>query len=233
MKADSLRSLQSDIAKACRQAGREKSEVTLIAVSKTKPWEDVTEFLKLGVTEFGENYVQEAVEKVDAVAKWSAENSLQANWHFIGNLQSNKAKFIPGRFTLFHALDSLSLARKLDKASAENNIVMPCLIEVNVDEEESKGGIESEALPALLESLAAFSNLKIKGFMCLPTNSKPSRAPFAKLRSLLEAANKSGAYPHKLSELSMGMSGDLEEAILEGATYIRVGTRLFGERIKK
>ncbi|MGZ6290483.1 MAG: YggS family pyridoxal phosphate-dependent enzyme, partial [Bdellovibrionota bacterium] len=152
---------------------------------------------------------------------------------FIGNLQSNKAKFIPGRFAMFHALDSLSLARKLDKASAELKTVLPCLVEVNVDEEESKGGIAADALPAFLESLATFSNLKINGLMCLPAATKASRAPFAKLRGLLEAANKSGAYPHKLSELSMGMSSDLEEAILEGATYIRVGTRLFGERTKK
>jgi pyridoxal phosphate enzyme (YggS family) len=230
MKADNLRNLQADIAKACRQAGREKSEVKLIAVSKTKPWEDVTEFLKLGLTEFGENYVQEAIEKVEAVAKWSAANSLNANWHFIGNLQSNKAKFIPGRFAMFHALDSLSLARKLDKASAELKTVLPCLVQLNVDDEESKGGITADSLPAFLESLAGFTNLKIRGLMCLPAATKASRAPFAKLRGLLETANKSSAYPQKLTELSMGMSGDLEEAILEGATYIRVGTRLFGER---
>lgn len=232
MKKDLLAAVHHEIQSACKQSGRKMDDVTLIAVSKNKPWQDVADFLHLGQLDFGENYVQEAIAKVEEVSAWSAKHGPEAKWHFIGSLQSNKAKFLPKRFDLFHALDSLSLAQKLNRACADRATVMNCLVEVNVDDEQSKGGVQPAELNPLLEELANFSSLKVLGLMCIPAVSK-SRAPFARLRELLEAANKSGAYSSPLKELSMGMSADFQEAILEGATFVRVGTRLFGERERK
>ncbi|MGE3261115.1 MAG: YggS family pyridoxal phosphate-dependent enzyme [Bacteriovoracia bacterium] len=231
MKRELLENVKSDIRDACQRAGRKPEEVTLIAVSKTKPWEDVAEFLTLGQKDFGENYVQEALEKIAAI-KSDTKISTVPNWHFIGNLQSNKAKFLPGNFGLFHALDSVSLAQKLSKAAAERKVVMNCLVEVNVDNEASKAGISSGHLPAFLKDILELQNIRILGLMCLPSAANASRAPFAKLRDLLEKTNASNIYPHPLRELSMGMSGDFKEAIMEGATFVRVGTRLFGERTR-
>lgn len=231
MKRELLEKVKSDIRDACQRAGRKPEEVTLIAVSKTKPWEDVAEFLTLGQKDFGENYVQEALEKIAAI-KSDTKISTVPNWHFIGNLQSNKAKFLPGNFGLFHALDSVSLAQKLSKVAAEKKVVMSCLVEVNVDDEASKAGISSDYLPAFLKEIFELPNIRILGLMCLPSATNTGRAPFAKLRDLLEKTNASSIYPYPLRELSMGMSGDFKEAIMEGATFVRVGTRLFGERTR-
>lgn len=226
MKGALLQKLRAEIHAACTEAGRKPSEVTLIAVSKTKPWQDVSEFLALGQKDFGENYVQEALAKIEAVGAGP-------RWHFIGSLQSNKAKFIPRAFHLFHALDSFSLAQKINRAAEEKCVVQDCLVEVNVDDEASKGGFASATLVKELEQFSSLSHLRVRGLMCIPAAEKPSRAPFARLRELQETLNRAGAYPHPLTELSMGMSNDFREAILEGATFVRVGTRLFGERAKK
>lgn len=237
MKKESLHAVRAEMAEACKLAGRATDSVKLIAVSKTKPWEDVAELIGLGQRDFGENYVQEAVAKAEALDQWAVAGAGRSApvWHFIGSLQSNKAKFIPGRFSLFHALDSLSLAEKLDKASASRGVKLPCLVEVNVDQEASKAGVGSDQLFGFLEKLSGFPNLEVTGLMCIPASmgANPDRRPFALLRELQEKANKAGAYSRPLRELSMGMSGDFREAILEGATYVRVGTRLFGERSKK
>lgn len=226
MKAELLENLKEEIHAACAEAGRKPADVTLVAVSKTKPWQDVTEFLALGQKDFGENYVQEALAKIEAVGAGP-------RWHFVGNLQSNKAKFIPGAFHLFHALDSFSLAQKLNRAAEEKGVVQECLVEVNVDDESTKGGLTGSQLETELTRMAGLAHLRVRGLMCIPAAEKPSRAPFAHLRELLERVNRAGAYPQMLTELSMGMSNDFREAILEGATFVRVGTRLFGERAKK
>lgn len=224
-----LEEIRTKISAACKSSGRNVSDVTLIAVSKTKPVSDIEEFAKLGVKVFGENYVQEALEKQKVIA---AAGIAQLQWHLIGTLQSKKAKVVPNHFSLFHALDSLSLAQKIDKAAAGVNIVQRCLLEVNIDQETSKGGLAENALAHLLEELSLLKNLSVEGLMCIPNphSGNDSRIPFQALRLLQERLNATSAYREELTDLSMGMSSDFEAAILEGATYVRVGTALFGER---
>lgn len=218
-----LEKIKTQIREACLAAGRKESEVKLIAVSKTKGAESVRAFAELGVKDFGENYVQEALPKVETL------NALGLSWHFIGSLQSNKAKFIPGKFALLHTVDSISLAEKVDKAASKMGLVQDCLLEVNISGEGSKSGLELGGLLPLLERCGQLSSLNVRGLMCIP-RSGLGRAPFAHLRELLQEANRASVYPRKLTELSMGMSGDFKEAILEGSTMVRIGTALFGER---
>lgn len=218
-----LEDVRARIADACRAAGRPASDVTLVAVSKTKPWEDVAVFRNLGVVDFGENYVQEALGKI------ARPELAGARWHLIGTLQSNKAKFLPRNFCLFHALDSYSLALKLDRAAANAGLVQDCLLEVNVDLENTKGGVSEALAPTVLAQLAPLANVRVRGLMAIPAPGS-GRAPFARLRELRDRLNAAGAYREKLSELSMGMSADFEAAILEGSTFVRVGTTLFGAR---
>jgi pyridoxal phosphate enzyme (YggS family) len=217
-----LEKVHLEIEEACRASGRRAEEVKLIAVSKTKAAEDIRSLAELGVRDFGENYVQEALPKLEALQKLSLQ------WHFIGSLQSNKAKFIPSRFDWLHTLHSFSLAEKLHKAIGPGT-PLNCLIEVNIDQEGSKAGLPPEALPDFLESVAALPSLQVRGLMCIPSTENP-QAAFARLRELKEQANRAGAYPQTLTELSMGMSGDFGLAIREGATMVRVGTALFGKR---
>lgn len=230
-KQERLEELREKIRAACLASGRNESDVTLIAVSKTKPWEDVRDFVSLGVRTFGENYVQEAIEKQRAAAQDGVEG---IEWHMIGTLQSNKAKLIPGNFHIFHALDSLSLAQKLDKAAAAAGMKQRCLLEVNVDQEDSKGGLAESAVARLLEQLSQLKHIHITGLMCIPATgvSRDPRAPFAALRLMRDKLNNSSAYSSNLADLSMGMSNDFEAAIREGATFVRVGTVLFGGRTR-
>lgn len=227
-KKERLLAVQEKIRDACQRAGRDPGGVTLIAVSKTKPFSDIADFAALGLRDFGENYVQEAQEKIAA----ANAAGLDLRWHMIGTLQSNKAKFVAGKFCLFHALDSLSLAQKLDKAALAAGVVQECLLEVNVDLETTKGGIAESHLPELLAKLNGLANVQIRGLMCIPAPGG-GRAPFHRLRELRDRLNQAGTYRAPLTELSMGMSADFEDAILEGATLVRVGTTLFGERAKK
>lgn len=227
-KAERLESIRNTIRVSCQKSGRKESDITLVAVSKTKPFSDVQDFAQLGVKVFGENYVQEALAKVDE----SKKANLKIDWHFIGTLQSNKAKFLPGNFSLFHGLDSESLATKLNQVCEKANQKMRCLVEVNIDEESSKGGIYANQIPDFLGKISKLQSIEILGFMCIPEAST-GRKSFAKMRELLVKANQASLYPKKLTELSMGMSHDFAEAIEEGATLVRVGTLLFGERTKK
>lgn len=228
-KSDRLDAIRGKISSACRSAGRKESEITLVAASKTKPWEDLAAFAQLGVKNFGENYIQEAQSKQRAAAQ---AGFTDLRWHLIGTLQSNKVKFVPGHFSLFHALDSLSLATRLNTQAAKAELVQDCLLEVNVNLESTKGGVAETHLSELLSRLSPLDNIRILGLMCIPAPSsgRESRAPFAKLRELREKLNEAGAYREKLTLLSMGMSADFEAAILEGSTHVRVGTTLFGER---
>jgi pyridoxal phosphate enzyme (YggS family) len=224
-----LAAVRGRIDAACRSAGRDPAGVTLIAVSKTKPWPDVAAFAELGVRDFGENYVQEALAKQEA-ARAAGHASLR--WHLIGTLQSNKAKFLPGNFCLFHDLDSVSLGEKLNRAAAAAGLVQDCLLEVNVDLETTKGGVGETLVPQVLAQLAPLANLRLTGLMCIPAPvpGRDPRAPFARLRELRDRLNAANAYREPLRELSMGMSADFEAAVLEGATLVRVGTTLFGAR---
>lgn len=235
-KQERLHIIQEQIRAAALRAGRDPADVKLLAVSKTKSWEEVRDFALLGQVDFGENYVQEALAKTEALEAWASSQRPKPllRWHFIGNLQSNKAKFIPGNFSLFHALDSVSLAQKIAKSAEARGLVQPSLVEVNVDGEKSKGGISPLELRAFLEQCQGLSSLEIRGLMCIPAP-RPignRREPFALLRELMQKVNASGCYRALLSELSMGMSNDFEDAVLEGSTMVRIGTSLFGERKK-
>lgn len=227
-----LLKIQAGIREAALASGRAEASVQLVAVSKTKSWEDIKDFLLLGVSTFGENYIQEALPKIKSVGDWCSANQRPSpTWHFIGHLQSNKSKQIPRVFSLFHALDSFSLAEKLNRAAAAQGVVQDCLLEVNVDAEVTKNGLAADGLSRLLQQLNGLESLRVTGLMCIPApGAGGSRPAFARLRELRDEMNKKGAYHLPLAELSMGMSGDFKEAILEGATIVRVGTSLFGER---
>jgi pyridoxal phosphate enzyme (YggS family) len=194
--------------------------VTLLGVSKTFPGESILAFHRQGLLDFGENYIQEARDKIP-----SLPDSIR--WHFIGHLQSNKAKYAAKLFSVLHTLDSLELARELDKRLASDDRYMDVFIQVNVSGEESKSGLSPESLPAFLDSLAAYPRLKPQGLMTMPPydpDPEVSRPYFRRLYELREKVAPA------LKGLSMGMSGDFEVAIAEGATVVRIGTALFGVR---
>jgi pyridoxal phosphate enzyme (YggS family) len=198
------------IALACARAGRDPASVTLVAVSKTQPVERLREAFEAGQRVFGENYAQELRAKADALPG--------AEWHFIGALQTNKARIVVGRAALIHTCDRLSLARELAKRAASQRV----LLEVNIGREPQKSGALPEDVPALLDAVRALPTLRCEGLMCIPPAAGDPRPHF---RALRELAGKLG-----LRELSMGMSADYETAIEEGATIVRVGTAIFGAR---
>ena len=213
------------IARACAQVGRDPAGVTLVAVSKFHPPEAVAALRACGQRIFGESYVQEALPKMVALAHADIQ------WHFIGRLQKNKARFAVGRFALIHTVDSVELAQTLQKRALAAGIVQPVLLQVNVDDEPQKAGVSETGAPELAEAVGGMANLDLRGLMVLPRaldDPQAARPAFAALRILRDAlAERLGrAWP----VLSMGMSGDLEPAIEEGATHVRVGTDLFGPR---
>ncbi len=213
------------IERACRGSGRDPSGVTLVAVSKFQPAQAVSAMYACGQRLFGENYVQEALAKMEVL------KSPDIRWHFIGRLQKNKAKFVVGRFALVHTVDSLDLAQTLQKRAVAAGVVQPVLIQVNLDDEPQKAGIAEADAPALAEAVAGLDRLSLEGLMVLPRaldDPEASRPAFARLRTLRDSLADRLARP--LPILSMGMSGDLEAAVEEGATHVRVGTDLFGPR---
>lgn len=213
------------IERACRGSGRDPSGVTLVAVSKFQPAQAVSAMYACGQRLFGENYVQEALAKMEALAE------PDIRWHFIGRLQKNKAKFVVGRFALVHTVDSLDLAQTLQKRAVAAGVVQPVLIQVNLDDEPQKAGIAEADAPALAEAVAGLDRLSLEGLMVLPRaldDPEASRPAFARLRTLRDSLADRLERP--LPILSMGMSGDLEAAVEEGATHVRVGTDLFGQR---
>jgi len=212
------------IARAAEAAGRNAAEVRLLAVSKTWPADSVREAAAAGQRAFGENYVQEGAEKVDALA------ALGLEWHFIGPLQSNKTRLVANRFAWVHSIDRLKIAERL---SAQRDAHLPPLelcIQVNVSGEESKSGVAPAELPALAHAVAGLPRLRLRGLMAIPEPTSDvalQRARFAALRELRDRLNAGGL---TLDTLSMGMSDDLEAAIAEGSTMVRVGTAIFGSR---
>jgi PLP dependent protein len=197
--------------------------VRIVAVTKTHGPEAVRAAVAAGLTDIGENRVQEAMEKQDALA------GVRADWHLIGTLQRNKARHAVGRFALIHSVDRLDLAAELDRRAAEGSR-QSVLVQVNCSDEPQKGGVEPGGVPALLEALGRFARLEVQGLMtmsALTDDVAEQRRAFRRLRELREAGERSG---HRLPELSMGMSGDFAVAVEEGATMIRIGTLLFGER---
>ncbi|MHC1742145.1 MAG: YggS family pyridoxal phosphate-dependent enzyme [Syntrophobacteraceae bacterium] len=212
---------------ACRRCGRDPSSVTLVGVTKTVPVEMIREGVLAGISTIGENYVQEMCGKVEPLS------DLDISWHFIGHLQSNKARQIVHRCQLIHTLDRESLARELDKQAQKIGRPVPVLIQVNVGDEDSKSGVSVEELPALYRATESMSGLQVRGLMSLPPyleDAEEVRPYFRKLRHLIARLRDGSRSPERLTELSMGMSHDFEVAIEEGATFVRVGTALFGAR---
>ncbi|PKO84487.1 MAG: YggS family pyridoxal phosphate-dependent enzyme [Betaproteobacteria bacterium HGW-Betaproteobacteria-11] len=214
-----LQAVHARIAAACRAAGRSPASVRLLAVSKTWPAECVREACASGQTAFGENYVQEALPKILALP------GLPLEWHFIGPLQGNKTRVVAERFTWVHSLDRLKIAQRLAAQRPPGLPPLEVCIEVNVSGEASKSGCRPAELPPLAHAVAALPGLRLRGLMTIPAPGDD--AAFARLRGLLERLK---AQDLPLDTLSMGMSDDLEAAIMEGATLVRVGTAVFGRR---
>jgi PLP dependent protein len=220
--------VQARIAGAARRCGRDPEEVTLIAISKTHPASLIKELVKLGATDLGENRVQEAEGKIPEVGRTSAR------WHLVGHLQANKARRALSLFDVLHSLDSIDLARRLDRLCAEvGRDSLPLLIQVDLGHEETKSGIDEQELPQLTESLQQLDRLELIGLMTLPPffdDPEQARPYFRRLRELRDQLASNGVFGDRKGELSMGMTHDFEVAIEEGATMVRVGTAIFGER---
>jgi len=226
--AANLARVRERIDVAASRAARSPGEVRLIAVSKNHPSEAILAAVAAGQRRFGENTVQEALPKITALADRSLE------WHFIGHLQSNKARHVPGHFRLLHSLDSLKLAQRLSRFAVEQRVTLDALIEVNVTRDPAKHGVAPEAVAPLVESILRQSlpALKLRGLMAIgpyPADELTLRASFAMVRRLREDCVSRYALSG-FNELSMGMSNDYPQAIAEGSTLVRIGTAIFGER---
>jgi hypothetical protein len=223
---ENLQATKVRIARAAAAAGRDPAAVTLLAVSKTHPAALVEQAHAAGQRAFGENYVQEAIQKMDALAGRPLE------WHLIGPLQSNKTRIAAARFDWVHTIESERIARRLAEQRPASLAPLQVLIQVNVSGEASKSGVPPETAPALAHAVAALPGLRLRGLMAIPeptADRAQQRARFRALRELLERLRRAGL---ELDALSMGMSDDLEAAIAEGATIVRVGSAIFGAREK-
>jgi pyridoxal phosphate enzyme (YggS family) len=220
--ARALEVVRGRVRGAERAAGRPAGDVTLLAVSKGMPAENVAAALALGQRDFGENYGQELRDKRQALA------GAEPRWHFIGPLQTNKVKYVAGQVALVHSLDSAALLAEMDRRSG--TATQELLIQVNVAREPQKRGLPPEELPAVLEGMAAYPHLRCVGLMVIPPLEGDPRPHFAALRALRDQEAARPRSNVELRQLSMGMSHDLETAIEEGATLVRVGTAIFGER---
>jgi pyridoxal phosphate enzyme (YggS family) len=219
-----IAAVRSRIAAAASEAGRNADSVTLVAVTKSHSAQQVRAAAGLGLADFGESYLGEALGKLAAL------EDLALVWHFIGRLQANKTRPVAERFAWVHGIDRLRIAERLAAQRPEHAPVLNVCIQVNLAGEASKGGVRVEEAPALAAAVAALPRLALRGLMCIPppeTDPMRQREWFARLRALKDSLNAGGA---RLDTLSMGMSGDFEAAILEGATLVRIGTALFGER---
>ena len=224
--ADNLKTVQDRIASAATRAGRDPSSVKLVVVTKTVDAGRIREAVAAGAMILGENRVQEAKEKIEQLGPL-------ASWHLIGRLQTNKAKFAVRLFSLVHSVDSLELAQELDRQAAKIGKVQDVLIEVNIAGEASKAGVGVADTPGLVREAAKLEHISIKGLMTMPPYSEDpedSRPCFRRLPELASAIAKENIANVSMQELSMGMSGDFETAVEEGATLVRVGTAIFGER---
>jgi pyridoxal phosphate enzyme (YggS family) len=224
--AGNLARVRERIAAAAIRSGRDPGSVKLVGVTKTVDLRRIEAAVTAGLNILGENYVQEAREKIQSFHD-------QVHWHFIGRLQVNKAKYAVKLFDLIHTVDSLKLAAELDRRAGALGLALPVLVQVNLAGESSKAGCRPDEAPSLIRQIAGLPHLKVRGLMTMPPFfSEPERARpyFRRLRQLSEEISTAGLEGVKLAELSMGMSGDFEAAIEEGATLVRVGTAIFGER---
>ncbi|GGC95813.1 YggS family pyridoxal phosphate-dependent enzyme [Halopseudomonas salina] len=221
--AENIANVRERIARSAVSAARDPSEITLIAVSKTRPASAVRDACAAGLRDFGENYLQEALEKIEALSE------LPLTWHFIGPIQSNKTRPIAEHFDWVHGVDRLKIAKRLsEQRPAELGPLNICL-QVNISREPSKSGVLPEDVAELATAVAALPRLKLRGLMAIPAPAEDSESRRQPLRALHECLQ---SLPMQLDTLSMGMSDDLGEAVQEGATMVRVGTALFGQREK-
>ena len=227
MISENFRQVKRRIIDAAKRVGRDPSDIRLLAVTKEQSDVTVAEGIQAGMTLLGENKVQEASSKIEALGR----NGLE--WHFIGRLQKNKVKFIFDLFDLIHSVDSLALAEAIHKTAQKIGSCMPVLLQINISGEESKLGMDPFDLPKEIERVAKLEGVKIKGLMTIPpytSDPENSRPYYARLRELRDTCSSLNIPRICLDELSMGMSNDYEVAIEEGATLVRVGTGLFGPR---
>ena len=211
---------------AAEAAGRDPASVRLVAVSKTRPAADIIEAFRAGQTVFGENYIQELVPKLEEVHE-------AVQWHVIGHLQSNKVKYIAGRVAMIHSVDRLSLAQEIDRQWGRLGKVCDVLIQVNISGETTKSGTNEAGAIQLVRECSLLPHIRVKGLMTMPPffdDPEAARPYFAELRRLAEAVAAQRIAGVEMEELSMGMSGDFEAAVREGATLVRIGTAVFGKR---
>lgn len=226
MLCENLKKVEDNVDAACRKAGRSRDEVTLIAVSKTKPVEMLSTIYNQGIRDFGENKVQEMCDKMEQLPS-------DIRWHMIGHLQTNKVKYIVGHTTLIHSVDSLHLAKEIEKQAEKKDVTVDILVEVNIAEEESKFGIHKEETYELVRQIAALPHVHICGLMTIAPyveNPEDNRMYFRGIRQLSVDIAEQNIDNVDMDVLSMGMTGDYMVAIEEGATLVRVGTGIFGER---
>lgn len=226
MLKENLANVEKNIEQACKNAGRSRDEVTLIAVSKTKPVEMLQEIYDENIRDFGENKVQELCSKMEQLPS-------DIRWHMIGHLQRNKVKYIVGKVELIHSVDTYRLAEEINIQAKKQNVIVPILVEVNIAHEESKFGISAEDAILLVEEISQLENIRIKGLMTIAPyveNPEDNRLYFRKIKQLSVDITNKNIDNVFMEILSMGMTGDYMVAIEEGATMVRVGTGIFGER---
>ena len=238
--AANLKQVEETLRALEKKYQRPTNSVQLLAVSKTKPIKDILAAHSVGQTDFGENYVQEALEKIEElkIEKLKIEEKKitpiksELTWHFIGPIQKNKTRAIAENFHWLHSLDRLVIAQRLNDQRPKSLPPLQVCIQVNIDHEDSKSGVTIDAIQTLAEAIADLKQIKLRGLMAIPqanNDTQQQRKSFANLRQQLEHLNQHG---FELDTLSMGMSGDLEAAVAEGATMVRVGTAIFGQRSK-
>ena len=226
MLKENLANVEKNIEQACKNAGRSRDEVTLIAVSKTKPVEMLQEIYDENIRDFGENKVQELCSKMEQLPS-------DIRWHMIGHLQRNKVKYIVGKVELIHSVDTYRLAEEINIQAKKQNVIVPILVEVNIAHEESKFGISAEDAILLVEEISKLENIRIKGLMTIAPyveNPEDNRLYFRKIKQLSVDITNKNIDNVFMEILSMGMTGDYMVAIEEGATMVRVGTGIFGAR---
>lgn len=226
MIAENLKTVRTKIETSCKVSGRSPKDVTLIAVSKTKPVEMLKEAYEQGCRHFGENKVQELVEKYDAMPK-------DIKWHMIGHLQRNKVKYIVDKVYMIHSVDSLKLAEEISKEALKKNVTVSVLIEVNVAGEETKFGVSPSGAEELIREIAVLPGVSVKGLMTIAPyvdNPEDNRQYFVALKQLSVDISRKNIDNVTMNVLSMGMTGDYAVAVEEGASFVRVGTGIFGER---
>ena len=215
----------AQIQAACTQAGREPDSVQLLAVSKTQPSSVLAEMYQTGQRAFGENYLQEALEKITEL------KNLEIEWHFIGHVQRNKTKHLAENFAWVHGVDRLIIAERLSNQRGDNQSALNICIQVNIDGQDTKDGCQPAEIADLVAQISQLPNVRLRGLMVIPAPNNPQA--FADAKALFDVVKTQHAHPEDWDTLSMGMSGDMTEAIAAGSTMVRVGTALFGARPKK